>query len=82
MREHENVRNANDGLQHELSMYKSVMVPVESRPKKNITRINRAPLVALNQNWEDTSVVIPNNGGASLFAQQLEDMDMTLEEIM
>jgi len=47
--EKENVVAENGDLQHELSMYKSVVVPAEQRPRTNITRVARLPLVNLTQ---------------------------------
>ncbi|KAF5321439.1 hypothetical protein D9619_001427 [Psilocybe cf. subviscida] len=46
-REQENVALENDRLQNELYMYKSVQVPLDSKPRAHITRVARAPLVNL-----------------------------------
>lgn len=38
----------NENLQNELDMYKSVTVPITDKPRTNLTRIARVPLVNLN----------------------------------
>ncbi|KAJ7346535.1 hypothetical protein DFH08DRAFT_193064 [Mycena albidolilacea] len=46
----ESVASQNTELIRELQMYKSVSVPVESKPRTIVTRISRPPLVPLNSN--------------------------------
>jgi hypothetical protein len=90
-REHEAVIGRNDDLRHELDMYKSVIVPIENKPRTNITRIGRPPLVNLNQSFkvgtnEPTKFFNGGNGGKARVqrGQILNSIpgDMTLEEIM
>ncbi|KAF5370770.1 hypothetical protein D9758_001834 [Tetrapyrgos nigripes] len=45
----EAVTDLNNELQQELDTYKSVMVPPENKPKTNMTRVTRPPLLNLNQ---------------------------------
>ncbi|KIM45040.1 hypothetical protein M413DRAFT_24307 [Hebeloma cylindrosporum] len=48
-REQETAWAQNNDLQNELDMYKSVRVPLDCKPKTNLTRIGRPPLVNLTQ---------------------------------
>jgi hypothetical protein len=94
-RERENVVADNEDLQHELGMYKSVMVPIEHRPRTNITRVARVPFVNLTQSLNtgslNTSGVQSQKGHVDtskmdgvIRVQSLETVpgDMTLDEIM
>ena len=47
IREQEAALATNEDLQHELDMYKSVMVPVDQKPRTNMIRVARPPLVNL-----------------------------------
>ncbi|KAF5386037.1 hypothetical protein D9615_002490 [Tricholomella constricta] len=93
-REQEAAVAINDDLQHELDMYKSVMVPAEQKPRTTITRIIRPPLVNLTRSLNTSS---PANSAASsgktdgsaekVGAQRIRVLesipgDMTIEEIM
>ena len=49
-RDRDAVATNNEDLQHELAMYKSVMVPSESKPRTNMIRIERPPLANQNLN--------------------------------
>ncbi|KAF8972978.1 hypothetical protein BDZ97DRAFT_1912579 [Flammula alnicola] len=83
-REQENVAAQNDELQHELDMYTSVRVPLDSKPRTNITRIGRAPLVnlahSLNSGAQSTHA---GNGKASFLpikpVIEVNDTDMTID---
>jgi hypothetical protein len=77
-RDHEAVVVGNEELKQELDMYKSVMVPVENKPRTNITRIGRLPLADQNVN------VHPGLGKSANGVVKLDTVlqDMTLEEIM
>lgn len=83
VREHETALSQNDELVHELDMYKSVMVPVESKSRTNITRVVRPPLGNLNQSM-NINIVKAAAGPADDDKQRvLYDIpDMTLEEMM
>ena len=88
-REQENVVAENGDLQQELEMYKSVMVPVEHRPRTNITRVTRAPFVNLTQslNTGNISGVQSQKGNVNgkvdnTFRVETVIGDMTLEEIL
>jgi hypothetical protein len=91
-REQENVVAENGELQHELDMYKSVMVPAEHRPRTNLTRVTRAPFVNLTQslNTEGRNVSEVKlqksrvGAGKADAVQVLESIagDMTLDEFM
>lgn len=88
IRNHETAIAQNENLHHELDMYKSVMVPLERKPRTNITRITRPPLVNLNhqsfgecRNFSSAGNAVLEKGQA--FAQLLDTIpgDMTLEEL-
>jgi hypothetical protein len=84
-REHENASAQNNELQNELDMYKSVRVPLESKPKTNLTRIGR-PLVNLAQSLNSSTHVIPlGKVKPSFFVNDkpldiINDSDMTTDE--
>lgn len=69
-------------------MYKSVMIPVEDRPRTNITRVARPPLVNLNTSLIAHARSVSGGGGGDKVkahrAHVLETIpgDMTLDEIM
>ena len=84
-RDHVAVVVGNEELKHELDMYKSVMIPVESKPRTNITRIERAPLADQNVNVHSgrpKSVNGTDEGNDKLARLDTVLGDMTLEEIM
>jgi hypothetical protein len=94
-RERETIVTENGDLQHELDMYKSVVVPIEHRPRTNITRVTRAPFANLTQSLNTGGLhptvtqhhedhVDTGKVNAVVRAQILETVpgDMTLDEIM
>ncbi|RDB16797.1 hypothetical protein Hypma_002648 [Hypsizygus marmoreus] len=89
-REQEAVVAVNGDLQHELDMYKSVMVPPDQKPRTTITRIGRPPLVNLTRslNTSTATSVSKLEGSAEKVATSkvhvLESIpgDMTLDEII
>ncbi|KAJ7594855.1 hypothetical protein C8J56DRAFT_927788 [Mycena floridula] len=82
VRSHENAVVQNDDLQRELEMYKSVMVPMENKPRTHITRVKRQPLVNVNQSFGGENQQV--NLICSSERNMLETIpaDMTLDEIM
>jgi len=88
-REQENVAAQNDDLQHELDMYKSVRIPLENKPRTNLTRIGRPPLINLTQSINNASAL---NSNAKSYNKpsfkaieplmEVSNADMTLDEIM
>lgn len=93
-REQENIVAVNEDLQHELDMYKSVMVPADQKPRTNLTRVGRPPLVNLNRSLSTsalgTSAAIGGKMDGSVekaSAQRVHVLetipgDMTLDEII
>lgn len=88
-REQEGIVTENENLQHELNMYQSVMVPVEHRPRTNITRVARVPFVDLTPQSLNTSGVSARKAHVnatktdSMIGEQVLGTmpgDMTLEE--
>ncbi|KAG5649952.1 hypothetical protein H0H81_001330, partial [Sphagnurus paluster] len=88
---------ANEDLQHELEMYKSVMVPVDQKPRTGITRVARLPLFnpttrTLNNNATNSQVASGYNNdsvdsmgkGYREPIQVIDSVsgDMTTDEIM
>ena len=81
-----------EGLQQELNLYKSVMVPNENKPRTNITRVARSALANRNLNVSaavNTSVakVISTSTGMAKNTQRTSPLDaipgdMTLDELM
>jgi hypothetical protein len=78
----EAVTAGNEELRHELDMYKSVMVPIDEKPRTNITRVGRVPFANQSLNTVD-------HGAASATRVHGHDRvqiengngDMRLEEI-
>ena len=91
-RDRDEVVNNNEELQQELKMYKSVMVPNESKPRTNVTRVARTALASRNLNvsvTRNTSVAkaFSTSTGIAKSTQQTPHLDaipgdMTLDEIM
>jgi len=84
-REQESLATQNGGLEHELRMYKSVRV--DSKPRTNITRIARPPLVNLTHSLNKTlqSTHAGTIKPSLKIAEPLHEVsytDMTLDEIM
>jgi hypothetical protein len=83
----------NEELRHELDMYKSVMIPMENKPRTNIIRIDRVPLADQNINVSMSAAKSTKGtgsfgksvgGGVSgpKLAMEVDLGEMTLEEIM
>lgn len=79
----------NGALQKELDMYKSVQVPLDGKPRTNITRIGRAPLVNLAASM-NASVQPASHSiyGKSTYVsgkpvlEVIKDGDMTTDELL
>jgi len=83
--EQENASAQNGELQNELDMYKSVRTPLESKPKTNLTRIGRPPLVNLAESLNSSTHARPLSLNPSLFVNGkpldiINDSDMTTDE--
>ncbi|KAG6816980.1 hypothetical protein H0H87_001295 [Tephrocybe sp. NHM501043] len=85
----------NEDLQHELDMYKSVMVPADNKPRTAITRVIRPPLLNLTRSLNASSgagnplASVTKSGdsfdkGSVQRVHVLESIpgDMTIDEIM
>lgn len=88
-RDRDAVATNNDDLLQELAMYKSVMVPIDNKPRTNITRIGRLPLAnqTLIANGADVVDVMKSINGSGETQSRLSTLDpmpdeMTLDEIM
>lgn len=85
--EQENIAAQNDALQNELDMYKSVQVPLESKPRTNITRIGRAPLVNLAASMNSAGQRTRSLTGKAAYVpakpvlEVINDGDMTTDEL-
>ncbi|KIK40169.1 hypothetical protein CY34DRAFT_284206 [Suillus luteus UH-Slu-Lm8-n1] len=75
---------ANEDLQHEIMMYKSVAVPEDSKPRTNLTRLTRPPLTSQSLNIMAATSNPPCNTDALIKATVLEHIpgDMTLDELI
>lgn len=68
-------------------MYKSVQVPLESKPRTNITRIGRAPLVNLAASMNSAVQRTRSVNGKSAYVlakpvlEVIHDGDMTTDEL-
>ncbi|KAG6849452.1 hypothetical protein H0H93_008295 [Arthromyces matolae] len=74
----------NEDLQHELDMYKSVMVSADNKPRTGFTRVARLPLVNLAHNLNARgSQAFPTSSlsGQDVYALESIPNDMTLDEI-
>ena len=79
-REKEALATANEDLEHELDMYKSVAVPVGHKPRTNMTRVGRTPLLnLLNLSEQDSR----GRGRTFSPTDELEPIpgDMTVDEL-
>ena len=85
-RDRDAIAAANEELEHELGMYKSVMVH-GAKPRTHITRVERpAPLASQNLNVSSAGSLGKGNGasvGKASQASTLESIpgDMTLDEL-
>ena len=88
-RDRDGLINENDDLQHELDMYTSVAVPLQSKARTTVTRVTRVPLANHNMNASSRlharstiSGEVPGGGARrSLTEPAYKDGDMTLDEI-
>ncbi|KAG5645183.1 hypothetical protein DXG03_006701 [Asterophora parasitica] len=94
-REQEAAMAVNDDLQHELEMYKSVMVPADNKPRTAITRVSRPALVNLTRSLNTNSLASSAASGGKKEHGSAENVgvprihvmesipgDMTIDEIM
>ncbi|TFK44638.1 hypothetical protein BDQ12DRAFT_28373 [Crucibulum laeve] len=84
-REQEAIIARSDDLQHEVDTYKSVMVPVGNKPRTNITRVGRPPLVNLTRSLNTSA--LPTSSSSEKVKQHAPSLDavhgdMTLDEIL
>lgn len=54
-RERDTLAASNDDLRHEIELYKSSMVPIESKPRSLFIRVSRQPLTDQNLNGRSQS---------------------------
>jgi len=75
-REQEAALVANEDLQHELDMYKSVMVPVDQKPRTNMIRVARPPLINLVR-----SLNVDGGGGGIEKSRTAAQVNVAVEKI-
>lgn len=83
-REQETVVAVNEDLQNELGMYKSVMVPPDQKPRSNLIRVGRPPLITLTRSLNVGAVGEPIQKVSLDAHQGLPEAisgDLTLDEI-
>lgn len=83
-KEHESATALTEDLHNELGMYKSVMVPVEGKPRTNITRIMRPPLINIASSINAEPVVGSGKERQAKYTV-LPDVgagDMTIDELI
>ncbi|KAG0707373.1 hypothetical protein DFH29DRAFT_897118 [Suillus ampliporus] len=80
IRDRDAMSAANEDLRHEVMMYKSVVVPEDSKPRTNLTRVTRPPLTSQSMNVIPPCVA----SDALVKATVLEHIpgDMTLDELI
>ncbi|KAG2345547.1 hypothetical protein BDR05DRAFT_960483 [Suillus weaverae] len=84
-RDRDAISAANEDLQHEIMMYKSVAVPEDSKPRTNLIRVTRPPLASQSMNIVAATSVPPCVVSDALIkATVLEHIpgDMTLDELI
>ncbi|KAG1775412.1 hypothetical protein EV702DRAFT_443494 [Suillus placidus] len=84
-RDRDAISAANEDLQHEIMMYKSVAVPEDSKPRTNLTRVTRPPLASQSINIVAATSIPPCVVSDALIkATVLEHIpgDMTLDELI
>lgn len=84
-RDRDAISAANEDLQHEIMMYKSVAVPEDSKPRTNLTRLTRPPLTTQSLNtMAATTIPPPCVADALIKATVLEHIpgNMTLDELI
>ena len=82
--EREAAEQQGEQFKQELQMYTSVMVPVGSKPRTNMTRLARVPLASVTQSLNKSSV--PTRRPASRAGKEAEVYsspdDLTVDELM
>ncbi|EPQ56968.1 hypothetical protein GLOTRDRAFT_137420 [Gloeophyllum trabeum ATCC 11539] len=89
-RDHEAAMADNEDLRNELDMYKSVMVPIDAKPRTAITRVGRAPLASQNMNVNAKRLMVQSQKGgkaggkmgSSGEVEWVREGDMTIDELM
>lgn len=79
-REQESLKIHNGELEHELYTYKSVRL--DDKPRTNITRITRPPLVNLTQSLNNNAQHNTRNPSPLCTVAEVGRTDMTLDEIL
>ncbi|KAF4567672.1 hypothetical protein EYR36_011295 [Pleurotus pulmonarius] len=80
-RDHEAAVAENTALLEELSMYKSVMMPTNRKPRTNMTRLVRHPLTDLSQQHPSTSTLeVDDLSVQKVLAGHLPSLDVSLCE--
>lgn len=81
--ENERVEAQGGQLQQELQMYTSVMVPAANKPRTNMTRLTRVPLMNMTENLNHSA--LPTKSAT----QKVQDeaylsptADLTIDELM
>ncbi|KAG2150551.1 hypothetical protein DEU56DRAFT_34762 [Suillus clintonianus] len=72
---------ANEDLQHEVMMYKSVVVPEDSKPRTNLTRVTRLPLTSQSMNIVVATSIPPCVASDATVLEHIPG-DMTLDELI
>ena len=87
-RDRDGLVNDNDDLRHELDMYTSVAVPLQSKARTTVTRVTRVPLASQNMNMTTSSrafagrSTVPGGGVRRVSPEPAyKEGDMTLDEI-
>lgn len=83
--EKERAEAQGDQLQQELDMYTSVMVPVGSKPRTNLTRVTRVPLSSLPESLNQSSLA-PSSRSSGLRGSAAREVytsptDMTVDDL-
>ncbi|OAX43280.1 hypothetical protein K503DRAFT_708780 [Rhizopogon vinicolor AM-OR11-026] len=84
-RDRDTISATNEDLRHEVMMYKSIMVPEDSKPRMNLTRVTRPLLTSQSINTMSTTSISPCVVSDALVkATVLEHIpgDMTLDELI
>ncbi|THH00772.1 hypothetical protein EW026_g1833 [Hermanssonia centrifuga] len=89
-RDRDTVLNENDDLRNELELYKSVAVPLNSKPRTSVTRVTRIPLTNQSMNTSANTRGLAHTKSTNNLVKRLEttpeleykEGDMTVEEIL
>ncbi|KAG1723803.1 hypothetical protein EDB19DRAFT_1951638 [Suillus lakei] len=84
-RDRDAVSVANGDLRHEIMMYKSVVVPEDSKPRTNLTRVTRPPLTSQSMNIVAATSIPPCGTSDALIRATVLDHipgDLTLDELI